>query len=226
MNLPPPIHHSSPSPPSSPDEMAIAMGFSSFGNQSAVHAAKRKKYTHNPEDDGEYSATGGNMLPLGVPRKRQGEVVKEGQGANVMEERGEEGGSGGHNRRGAEESMDAETSILLQRQAELLQRINATPSTSSSSSHPPLSLPTHHASSSFNTNFDPNSEAISATARQQINDINNTNPGRRELPKLEAKDGFEGHTWNEWRKGVTNERGDIAFYDASFVENPWRGAKG
>ncbi|KAL8674463.1 MAG: hypothetical protein Q9168_001128 [Polycauliona sp. 1 TL-2023] len=252
MNLPPPIHQSPSSDPSSPDdEMALAMGFSSFGNQTAVHAAKRKKYTHSPED--EYSATGGNMLPLGLPRKRQGgkgaeeevqdimrddggrisgESVEEqeGQGAGMMKgeqeaEAEEEGGSGGDDGRSGEEGVDAETELLLQRQAELLQRINAAPS---AASQPPLSPSTHHISSissSFNNKFDPGSGADTAVAHQSINDINDMNTRRRERPRVEAQDGFEGHTWNEWRKGVRNERGDMAFYDATFVEDPWRGLK-
>lgn len=29
--------------------------------------------------------------------------------------------------------------------------------------------------------------------------------------------------WHALRKGVLDERGDVAFYDGSFVEDPWRG---
>ena len=29
--------------------------------------------------------------------------------------------------------------------------------------------------------------------------------------------------WQALRRGVPDERGDVAFYDASFVEDPWRG---
>ncbi len=29
--------------------------------------------------------------------------------------------------------------------------------------------------------------------------------------------------WGALRRGVRDERGDMAFYDASFVEDPWRG---
>lgn len=32
--------------------------------------------------------------------------------------------------------------------------------------------------------------------------------------------------WNALRRGVRDERGDMAFYDASFVEDPWRGLLG
>ncbi|MCJ1403085.1 hypothetical protein MMC11_006308 [Xylographa trunciseda] len=32
-----------------------------------------------------------------------------------------------------------------------------------------------------------------------------------------------GHyDWNALRKGIRNEQGDVAYYDASFVEDPWR----
>lgn len=32
--------------------------------------------------------------------------------------------------------------------------------------------------------------------------------------------------WQALRRGVADERGDVAFYDASFVEDPWRGLGG
>lgn len=32
--------------------------------------------------------------------------------------------------------------------------------------------------------------------------------------------------WQALRKGVVDERGDVAFYDGSFVEDPWRGLGG
>lgn len=33
------------------------------------------------------------------------------------------------------------------------------------------------------------------------------------------------YDWTTLRRGVRNERGDMAYYDASFVEDPWRGLK-
>lgn len=38
--------------------------------------------------------------------------------------------------------------------------------------------------------------------------------------------GFQGHSWRDWRMGVRYERGDVAFFDGSFVEDPWEGLRG
>ncbi|KAI4216336.1 MAG: hypothetical protein LQ351_001346 [Letrouitia transgressa] len=37
--------------------------------------------------------------------------------------------------------------------------------------------------------------------------------------------GFEGYTWSQWKRGVRVENGDVAFYDESFVEDPWEGLR-
>ncbi|KAL9040445.1 MAG: hypothetical protein Q9180_001904 [Flavoplaca navasiana] len=213
MNLPPPLHDPSPSQspiPSSEDEMTAAMGFSTFGTQPSTHPAKRKKYTHDTE--GGDSATGGNMLPLGVPRVRstmEGMESKEGsgQGKGIPEEKGAKLDDEETLKQDDERTKDQddESSILLKRQAELLRRINGSQNISSGS----MTNPTF------------------PSGILQKDTI--TTPSRKAHtvhPPLAAKDGFEGHTWNEWRRGVRNGKGDMAFYDASFVEDPWRGLRG
>ena len=37
-----------------------------------------------------------------------------------------------------------------------------------------------------------------------------------------ATSGHQQHNWQALRKGVPNSRGDIAYYDASFIEDPWK----
>ncbi|KAI4164535.1 MAG: hypothetical protein LQ342_001848 [Letrouitia transgressa] len=37
--------------------------------------------------------------------------------------------------------------------------------------------------------------------------------------------GYGGYTWSQWRTGVRVENGDVAFYDESFVEDPWEGLR-
>lgn len=213
MNLPPPLHDPSPSQSPSPspeDEMTAAMGFSTFGTQPSTHPAKRKKYTHDTE--GGDSATGGNMLPLGAPRVRstmEGMESKEGsgRGEGLLEEEENNLADEETLKRDAELNEDDgdETSILLKRQAELLQRINGSQITSSdSTTKPPFRSGSHKTDTMI-----PQRKEHSPTR-----------------PLLGAKDGFEGHTWNEWRRGVRNEKGDMAYYDASFVEDPWKGLRG
>ena len=42
-------------------------------------------------------------------------------------------------------------------------------------------------------------------------------------PHLSAgEDGYPRYDWHALRKGVRDERGDVAYYDASFVEDPWK----
>ncbi|KAL8982582.1 MAG: hypothetical protein Q9205_002951 [Flavoplaca limonia] len=211
MNLPPPLHDPSPSQspnPSSEDEMTAAMGFSTFGTQPSAHPAKRKKYTHDTE--GGDSATGGNTLPLGIPRVRSTMEWMEskegsGQGKGISKEKGAKLEDEETLNRDDENTKDEddETSILLKRQAELLRRINGSQNISSHSSmNPTFSAGIH-----------------------QMDTITPQRKAHTVHPPLAAKDGFEGHTWNEWRRGVRDEKGDMAFYDASFVEDPWRGLR-
>ncbi|MCJ1435273.1 hypothetical protein MMC27_004645 [Xylographa pallens] len=53
----------------------------------------------------------------------------------------------------------------------------------------------------------------------------------QDLPVRTQPSGSSGghHDWNALRKGVRNEKGDVVYYDASFVEDPWEhlvGGKG
>ncbi|KAL8659404.1 MAG: hypothetical protein Q9226_000431 [Calogaya cf. arnoldii] len=237
MNLPPPIHNTSDE--DGEDDMAAAMGFSSFGTQNPAHPSKRTKYKHD-EDGGEHNATGGNMLPLGFPRARQKtesmegtirvseregrEVMGEGEGRKEEKLEGadvNEGAARVSNRCNLDEEKgrrkdDDESSMLLQRQTELLRRINegGLPSSDTTSYKPTDPVP------NANTMITQQHKDMESTKI----DSESTMQWKRR-PGIEAKDGFEGHTWNEWRKGVRDERGDTAFYDASFVEDPWRGLK-
>ena len=36
------------------------------------------------------------------------------------------------------------------------------------------------------------------------------------------EDGYSQYDWHALRKGVRDERGDVAYYDTSFVEDPWK----
>ncbi|KAI4264570.1 MAG: hypothetical protein L6R42_000328 [Xanthoria sp. 1 TBL-2021] len=241
MNLPPPIHNTSDH--ENEDDMTTAMGFSSFGTQSQAHPAKRKKYNHITEA-GEDSATEGNTLPLGIPRARTtiDYGVKEREGSSGKRNEEEEGQEAGllegqdkeleeDQTLEGERGIEAETSMLLKRQTDLLRRINegglSTPDPATETTHP-----------CNNNNYNAgDSHPEADTIIRQRSNKDHANTGADEMmlgeelgtarprPRVGAKDGFEGHTWNEWRKGVRDERGDMAFYDASFVEDPWRGLK-
>ena len=50
--------------------------------------------------------------------------------------------------------------------------------------------------------------------------------GAGEEMKRQGRRGDGEWDWQALRKGVRDERGDVAFYEGSFVEDPWRGLEG
>lgn len=42
-------------------------------------------------------------------------------------------------------------------------------------------------------------------------------------PASQSQHGRQKHDFKSLRKGIREERGDMAYYDGSFVEDPWRG---
>ena len=48
-----------------------------------------------------------------------------------------------------------------------------------------------------------------------------TNPSSTHGGAASASGQRDAYNWHALRKGVSNEIGDIAYYDASFVEDPW-----
>lgn len=129
--------------------------------------------------------------------------------------------------------MDTDTAMLLKRQNALLRRINeGRIETRAEGTYTGLN---HHHNNN-NNNSNDNLNNISEAAHHP--ETNTTPPPQRHNtadaargseeygstgPRGGTQDGFEGYTWHEWRKGVRDSRGDMAFYDASFVEDPWRG---
>lgn len=83
---------------------------------------------------------------------------------------------------------------------------------------------------------DVGSEATdNAAARRRISCSTTTTPiptygsprDDRNKGEERSEKGFAGHTWAEWRRGVRDPRtGDVAFFDWSFVEDPWVGVGG
>ncbi|KAL8859569.1 MAG: hypothetical protein Q9178_003968 [Gyalolechia marmorata] len=247
MNLPPPIHDTSDD---EEEDMAAAMGFSSFGTRPQSHPSKRKKTSHNGEAERNSAATGGNTLPLGISKARQqrveamegiqqvgGEegvaethverVMMEEEGPDILE------GLAQHQRLDdpleEENQKDEGTSILLQRQEQLLQRINEGYVSNPHPQRPPQmeTIPDHNGEvkdSETAAHAMTQNENTKATPTTSTKADETKQPKEQKTAGLEAptKEGFEGHTWAEWKRGIRNERGDMAFYDASFVEDPWR----
>ncbi|KAL8681846.1 MAG: hypothetical protein Q9186_002078 [Xanthomendoza sp. 1 TL-2023] len=225
MDLPPPVHNTSSSSSSSEDDenaMAAAMGFSSFGTQPPT---KRAKIDHVTLSSGNGSATGGNTLPLGTPKRRQEkggglgmeeEEDRKVSGGDVVE--GEEEEEGGKEERGL--GSREERDELEKRQAEVLRRINEGVVREEDTSS--------ILSTSMNLDYGrreimPSGEDIQAGAYDVMAE-DAAQDKKQGFTKMQ--DGFEGYSWVEWKKGVLDERGDMVIYDKSFVEDPWGRLRG
>lgn len=230
--------------------MAAAMGFSSFGTQPA-HPAKRKKTAHHAEGS---AATDGNTLPLGVAKKRLGRdyrleeeeeegkgiAVEQGIGGSLLQQQEEEEGAG-HNtlqegglvdsalgrRSGTVDDDDDDAAALEKRQSELLRRINgdndndgrdaASPMRSAAAGGRP---PSARADADYDI-------VAGETGGTHVDDSRELRRARG--TQAATAGAFDGYTWAQWKQGVRDKKGDMAFYDASFVEDPWvrlRGVKG
>ena len=193
--------------------MAATMGFASFGRKPNPPKKKRKL-----EQEGEGS--GSNSMPLGM-RVRKGEDVREnglGEGERVEvvdelvvngelvvgKEAGEEsrddamGGGGSY---GAE--VDGERNA-----------VDSNRQYHTATDRPP--------DVGFEATFTENVAAVQQSplseprisAQFPCTIVSGPGAGRK----------TNSNEWDWWalRKGVRDERGDMAFYDASFVEDPWR----
>lgn len=200
------------------------MGFSSFGAK--PNPPKKKRKLLDPSADG----SGSNNTPLGVrirnPRAG-GEV-----GGRAMEEAVGMGTGMGMGMEMGRMQGQEQKSELQERQT-----VSHTPATSTSNR---------------DTRTDIDTDTLDAAARDetaamlletgllpQYLDRSTGGSGERGDGEWgwghERGDGeWEGGgkrgdgewDWRALRTGVRDQRGDVAFYDASFVEDPWRGLRG
>lgn len=198
-------------------DVAASMGFGSFGDQ---HREKRRRYDGRAEDavvDGAPSpsgtgrgkgkrdegvhGSGSNTLPLGTPGAHRGG----GGGVNV-DEGSERGGNGTHSARkktGKERRFDAVKegdadsfpAETSKRAAASPEAQQNTPAFSPAPSHPSLPLQP------------PPAQPLPSRPG-----------GMAPAPAPRTDEG----AW-KLRKGVVVANGDVAYYDAGFVEDPWRG---
>ncbi|KAL8804218.1 MAG: hypothetical protein Q9182_002672 [Xanthomendoza sp. 2 TL-2023] len=240
MNLPPPVHDNPPSPSTSEDNednedgnraMKAAMGFSSFGTQPP---AKRAKTGHVTLSGGKSGAamTGGNALPLGAPRLR-GKVER------ALGDEGEDGRGGVEGMGGDVDIVGKEGGgVLEERQGEVLRRSNhgGEGMSAGCGGKDATGIPSAEMGGDdgrrvvSSSSFFSSGEGGSASARDgmKVEDAGSragdtTSRTKHMIPKVQGftADGFEGHSWAEWKRGVRDERGDLVIFDGSFVEDPW-----
>ncbi|CAD6571423.1 MAG: hypothetical protein ASARMPRED_004502 [Alectoria sarmentosa] len=209
MPEPEPLPSRSPSPP---EDIAAAMGFSSFGAK--PNPPKKKRRLADPNGEG----SGSNDTPLGVRTRtlggqkageeeeeegqRQGQLVGTGLGGLQGQKRwshhlGPQENSTALN---ALRDPDPLAAAALDEAAGMLLETGL--------------LPQHL---DWNEGFAEGGRHDGRNWRGQ-----GGGGGAGEEMRRQGKRGNGEWDWQALRKGVLNGRGDVAFYDGSFVEDPWR----
>ncbi|KAL8741941.1 MAG: hypothetical protein Q9184_008325, partial [Pyrenodesmia sp. 2 TL-2023] len=184
------------------NDMLASMGFSSFGAQPRP---KKQKTSHPPTSS--KNASGGNQMPLGKRKPAPVPGPRSGSGAARVGRGGAEGmdtrtamaqGLGVVNAGEEDEYVRGEAGdgdddgLLRKRKEEVRGKIDALTA----------AVPGE------------GNEDEKTLARKEEEDM-------EEVDKGERSDGFEGKSWREWKQGVRGEGGVVAFFDWSFVEDPW-----
>lgn len=191
------------------------MGFSAFG--APPNPPKRRKLHQDIEREG----TGGNSIPLG---RRRGEEVAGDGGEEVVgdgseEEEGDggvenENGNEGHEGQETEEDKQGDEMILEEVKKATLRRLGITPHSATLPAKPPASTIYH--TRPIQTPPQPlGYGAVTEVVTQGGDAVAQGGAVRK-----------EAYDWRALRKGVRDENGDVAYYDGSFVEDPWRGLMG
>lgn len=200
------------------------MGFSTFGAK-PHHAAKKRKLVNDSHHKdpgldlirGSGSGSGSNGIPLGC--KRGG---TSGDGDRNMRRDGEERGdavvrdvdietdTGTGVERWIGKSSEELAEEVDNKQGKELEIPDSNEATRISSSGIP------HFSENGASRLTSSTRIISKPAR----DTESTTSGATTSRKSYTNDDFAA-----LRRGVRNHNGDVAYYDASFVEDPWKGLR-
>lgn len=216
-------------------DVAALMGFGSFGDQ---HRGKRRRYDGRAEEavvDGgpspsgqkkeKGSGSGSNKLPLGTGRSRA-KKNSDGSSAETPSELGEtvgastrpkgsgagRGGGGGDDAQGTggdERGDRMEESMAVRRHA--ASRHDEQTRSSEEEHVLPPAQPSVTTGGPIHTSLPPKPPQPSMARSENTAPASATGGGT----------GAENEAWT-LRKGVKLANGDIAYYDASFVEDPWR----
>lgn len=212
---PNPLPSRSPSPS---EDIAAAMGFSSFGAK--PNPPKKKRKTADPNSEG----SGSNNTPLGVrTRKLDGRLGEE-VGAGGQ---GRSDGVGMGMRMGGAQGRDQSYEGLTV--SDGLTNLHSEPD--------PLTAAALDESAAmlletgllpqyldWNKGFAEGGPRVDGRGdvRERGGGLVGGGGASYEM-RRQGKRGDGEWDWQALRKGVVDERGDVAFYDGSFVEDPWRG---
>ncbi len=212
MPEPLPIPSRSPSPP---EDIAAAMGFSSFGAK--PNPPKKKRKLADPNSEG----SGSNNTPLGMRTRTPGgqqlrkEVVSRDQGQSAeMMAQGRDQQRAGHS-----EAEEAPSDSLPNPDPLAAAALDQTAGMLLETGLLPQYLDWNEGFAEGGPRDDRNWKGQGQVAGQ----VGGGGGGEDEM-RRQGKRGDGTWDWQALRKGVVvNERGDVAFYDGSFVEDPWRG---
>lgn len=235
------------SPPASPDPdavMAEMMGFSSFGSK-PNSKKKRKLHPTSPENTG----SGSNSLPLGTGSrgKRKLELAKDkGKGGERDQGKRNEGGEEKFDQRDAEDDSVDDGGVPLKGPNQIPQpQLNQSVKDSDlildsiTKTHAKVIEEEEEEENSAKSGFEKNASRVLAEglplyitqAQQNPSVLPYQSPSQLLLQSSypnpasnsQSQHGRQKHDFKSLRKGIRDERGDMAYYDGSFVEDPWRG---
>ncbi|MCJ1271546.1 hypothetical protein MMC22_011448 [Lobaria immixta] len=227
---------STTSPPGSPLSLAQTMGFSSFG------AKPNPKKKRKLEQSG--SGSGSNSLPLGTGRRQESELASKKDIGNEQTLAGEGNKREDFRRRQAENNEDGDAGTTGEDMGATaphnLSRPSANPPRARNTDPSPELRESHTAE--FNDTND--SPDLHVPSRMPPFHPPNSLPPRPPPPTSSSSQNVQSQSQPQWpsqtqpspytqqspqsydfwalRKGIRDENGDMAYYDESFVEDPWR----
>lgn len=234
------------SPPASPDPDAVMtemMGFSSFGSKPNP---KKKRKLH--PTSAENSGSGSNSLPLGTGSRGKRKLE---QAKDVMKDdervqvRGNEQGEK-HDERDVEDDSVDDGGVPLPgpssqiQHPQLNQGVRDSDLTLDSLTTKTQAKVLEERDNSAKSYFEKNASHVLAEGLPLYININ---PARANAsvfpfqsssqqlpvqstysnPTSQSQHGRQKHDFKSLRKGTRDEWGDMAYYDGSFVEDPWKG---
>lgn len=213
-----PVPARSPTPP---EDIAAAMGFSSFGAK--PNHPKKKRKLADPNSEG----SGSNNTPLGVrTRELDGQQVGEDKGRGRCQLRGlgRVQGQGQRQEQWSRHSEPQEQSTASNAPADPDPLTAAALDESAA-----MLLETGHLPQYLDWSGGSAADGPHDSMRwlEQGPVGGQAGGGAWEEMRRQGKRGDGEWDWQALRRGVVvDERGDVAFYDGSFVEDPWSGLRG
>lgn len=220
------------SPSASPVSLAETMGFSSFG---AKPNPKKKRKLEQPS-----TGSGSNSLPLGTGRRQESELASKMDTGSEKNLRGEankreifgrqdaekgEGGDAGntgedqgwptpHNLSNASPPRASNADSL----PDLSHTTNFNDANSTPDLHLPSRMPPYHSPKPL----PPRPPRSISSSFQNVQSLSQPPWPAQTQPSPYTQQSSQAYDFRALRKGVRDENGDMAYYDESFVEDPWR----